>query len=395
MTDPSPRTIQAGYCTNVHPGADLGQTRANLERYALAVKRLASPRAPMGVGLWLSASAARQMLAEGRVAEWADWLRAVGLVPFTLNGFPYGDFHQRVVKHQVYHPTWAEPARRQYTLDLITILDGLLPPGVEGSISTLPLAWGEPGPDGAALESMVAALRAVGAELSRRERATGRVISLCLEPEPGCVIQRSADVVRFFEGHLLPGGDEHALRRHIRVCHDVCHQAIMFEDQAEVLARYRNAGISVGKVQVSSAVCLPLDRTEPAGRAAALAQLAGFNEDRYLHQTVVRRLGEAPVFYEDLPGALAAERGHEGGEWRVHFHVPIYLGRFGHLEATQWAIRETLRDFAARGDCAHFEVETYAWGVLPQELQVPDLATGIAREMDWFSAAWEQARANA
>src|SRR5262245_4197092 len=118
MTDPSPRTIQTGYCTNVHAGSDLDQTRANLERYALAVKHLASPDEPMGVGLWLSASAARQLRAENRIEEWAEWLRTVGLVPFTLNGFPFGDFHQRVVKHQVYHPTWAEPARLQYTLDL-------------------------------------------------------------------------------------------------------------------------------------------------------------------------------------------------------------------------------------------------------------------------------------
>ncbi|MCI0460890.1 MAG: metabolite traffic protein EboE [Gemmataceae bacterium] len=382
MTDPSPSMIQTGYCTNVHAGSDLDQTRANLERYALAVKRLASPDEPMGVGLWLSASAARQMRAEQRIEEWAEWLGTVGLVPFTLNGFPFGDFHQRVVKHQVYHPTWAEPARLQYTLDLIAILDGLLPPGMEGSISTLPLAWSEPRPDESELGQMVAALRAVAVELARRERETGRLIYLCLEPEPGCVVQRSADAVDFFERHLLPGGDEGALRRHIRVCHDICHQAVMFEDQAEVLARYRRAGIRVGKVQVSAAVRLPPDGPD---HAAALAQLAGFNEERYLHQTVVRRSpSEAPVFYEDLSLALAAER---NGEWRVHFHVPIYLERFGHLEATPWAIRETLSDFARHGDCAHFEVETYAWGVLPQELQVPDLATGIAREMEWFRAS--------
>src|SRR4051794_8818385 len=93
------RTVQVGYCTNVHAGAGLDQTRANLERYALAVKRLASPDRPMGVGLWLSAPAARQLLEERRVGEFAAWLREVGLVPFTLNGFPFGDFHQPVVKH--------------------------------------------------------------------------------------------------------------------------------------------------------------------------------------------------------------------------------------------------------------------------------------------------------
>src|SRR5262249_30448605 len=130
-----------GYCTNVHAGADLATTRANLERHALAVKARYSPTQPMGVGLWLSAVAARTRLADGQSSAFADWLRGVGLVPFTLNGFPHGDFHQKVVKHRVYEPTWYDPARLDYTLDLITIHDALLPPGMEGSISTLPIAW--------------------------------------------------------------------------------------------------------------------------------------------------------------------------------------------------------------------------------------------------------------
>src|SRR5438045_3265847 len=37
------KDVQLGYCTNVHAGVGLDQTRANLERYALAVKRRFSP----------------------------------------------------------------------------------------------------------------------------------------------------------------------------------------------------------------------------------------------------------------------------------------------------------------------------------------------------------------
>ena len=32
----------------------------------------------------------------------------------------------------------------------------------------------------------------------------------------------------------------------------------------------------------------------------------------------------------------------------------------------------------------HFEVETYAWNVLPEPLQPTDLAIGIARELQWL-----------
>jgi hypothetical protein len=390
-------TVQLGYCTNVHAGANLEQTRANLERHALGVKKRFSPDAPMGIGLWLSASSARALLAGDRLADWQGWLAEAGLVPFTLNGFPFGDFHQAVVKHEVYRPTWFEPARLGYTRNLVTILDRLLPAGLEGSISTLPLAWGKPAPGPAQLQRAADALRTLARELARLEQERGRLISLCIEPEPGCILQRSTDVVRFFEDHLLTGPDEPAVRRHLCVCHDVCHAAVMFEEQADVLNRYRAAGLAVGKIQVSSAVAMPLAETPPGERPEALRQLAGFNENRYLHQTLVLvRPGPdaEPVFYEDLPQALAANPDARDGEWRVHFHVPIYLERFGRLRALQQPLLECLRLNAAQDLCRHLEVETYAWGVLPPELQQPELAAGIAEEMRWCQSAWHQLQRN-
>ena len=133
---------QLGYCTNVHAGADLAETQANLRRYALSVKARFCPDETMGIGLWLSAGAARQLKSAGTLEGFRDWLRDSGLTPFTLNGFPYGDFHQKIVKHKVYEPNWFAQDRFEYTRDLIQILHQLLPPGMEGSISTLPVAWG-------------------------------------------------------------------------------------------------------------------------------------------------------------------------------------------------------------------------------------------------------------
>src|SRR4051812_25977904 len=69
-----------GYCTNVHAGATWEQTRANLLRYAVEVKRLVSPGRPMGVGLWLSARAAREVLGTGRAGELRAFLEEHGLV---------------------------------------------------------------------------------------------------------------------------------------------------------------------------------------------------------------------------------------------------------------------------------------------------------------------------
>src|SRR5215471_15436146 len=379
-------SFSTGYCTNVHAGATLDEMRGNLERHALAVKERYSPQRPMGVGLWLSAKAAEELLLNHGEGEFGEWLADRGLVPYTMNGFPFGNFHEAVVKHRVYEPMWWQPERLHYTMQLAQILDAILPPSMEGSISTLPIAWGSPCPSREELEQSAAQLRQAAAWLHQLEEESGRLIYICLEPEPGAVFSFADDAVHFFQWQLFGRDDDERVRRHIRICHDICHAAVMFEDQEEVLRKYAAAGMQVGKIQVSAALAMNLDLFEPPAdqaRKAAIKQLSQFAEDRYLHQTVVRRDGD-DMFYEDLRPALDAEAKDPRGEWRVHFHVPIYLNEFGRLRATQDEMVKGLAAARQHTNCQHYEVETYAWGVLPTELKQPELAAGIAEELKWF-----------
>ena len=372
-----------GYCTNVHAGASLTETIANLERYAIAVKKRVSPTEPMGVGLWLSAKAARDLLAEAdALTRFKDWLDEAGLEPFTLNGFPHGDFHGPEVKYRVYEPDWRDPERLRYTLDLARILAVLRPEGAEGSISTLPIGWrASISADSAGPEQAARHLGELAAQLDRIEQEQHRVIHVDLEPEPGCYLDTSSDVVRFFENYLLRNGDSTRVRRHLRVCHDICHAAVMFEDDADAIANYENAGIQIGKVQISSAVRMVGDQLDEADRRRALDQLRSFAEDRYLHQTMIRDGG----FHDDLPAALDEPNPDDlQREWRVHFHVPLYLERFGLLETTQERIAACLAALKGHPSVRHYEAETYAWSVLPSELRVADLAEGIANELTWL-----------
>ena len=367
-------------------GVGLQETKANLEQHACSVRDLFHPQGPMGVGLWLSAETARDLLEGSELPAFQNWLQQRSLLPFTLNGFPFGDFHQPVVKHLVYQPTWMEEDRYTYTDHLISILHALLPSGKRGSISTLPIAWGEPSLADEQWQLAAKNLQRTAERLRQLEAETGRWIQIAIEPEPGCAIQFSSQMVDFFERYLLPGADEDSIRRYITACHDVCHAAVMFEEQREVFDRFAAAGIDIGKVQVSAAVALPFAEMEPNERQAAFEQLQQFAEDRYLHQTVVRG-ANGDQFYQDLDLALASmsDPGTSKDEWRVHFHVPVYLTRFGNLRATQREIIECLSAaHATMPHLTHFEVETYAWGVLPTELQQPSLAHGIAEELKWF-----------
>ncbi len=425
-----------GYCTNVHAGEDLDRYLESLDRHAVGVRsrlvrktpssargrailspakdgeagddgfivdaagcsqvekgphearsssstepRLPSDQ-PLPIGLWLSARTARQILAENRLQAFGEFLTCRGLRAFTMNGFPYGDFHATTVKYQVYRPDWTQAARYDYTVDLINILTGLMPEGAEAGISTLPLGWpGDAFDNAGAVDNLMHIVDL----LKRTEQQTGKRIHLDLEPEPGCLLGRSRDVVSFFENHLLPGHDESDVLQYLRVCHDICHASVMFEDQQAAMAGYAARGIQIGKVHVSSAIEAEIN----AGSCDVLDQLRAFQEDRYLHQTTIRQSGNT-VLYDDLPQAITALDAGQTGQLRCHFHVPVFIKTFGSLRTTQQDIVDCLDSIYAMSDCRHFEVETYAWTVLPDALQVDDLAQGIAQELLWVQEALEK-----
>ena len=97
---------------------------------------------------------------------------------------------------------------------------------------------------------MGANLRELAVHLQQVEAATGRRIVVAIEPEPGCALDTTADLVAWFDQHL----PEKTHREYITVCHDICHAAVMMERQADVIEQLRVAGITIGKVQVSSAI---------------------------------------------------------------------------------------------------------------------------------------------
>ncbi|MFN3165678.1 MAG: metabolite traffic protein EboE [Phycisphaeraceae bacterium] len=380
-----------GYCTNVHAGATFDEMRSNLLRYAVPVKQRVSPGAPMGVGLWLAADAANYALANpAALADFKSWMQGLGLAVYTVNGFPYGNFHQPVVKTKVYQPDWTTQARYDYTLTLAKVLAELLPEGAEGSISTLPLGWPAlTGESDEALHRVKSAsagrLHDLVHQLARLELDTGKLIHINLEPEPGCLIDTAPGMVDFFQQYLLDSPDDLSVLGYLRVCHDVCHSAVMFEPQADALRAYRDAGIKVGKAQLSSAVRVPFGEMSFDEKAEAMTHLKSFQEGRYLHQTCVREPSGATTLYHDLPDAIKAHEddADPAGEWRVHFHVPVYLDQFGPVRTTRYAIGEFLNAVQPGDELHHFEVETYAWNVLPDELKREELADGIADELAW------------
>lgn len=380
--------MKLGYCTNVHPYETLAQAWEALREYAVPIKQAASPDAPLGIGLHLPAAAAEPLAERPETAaDFRAFLREAGLQPFTFNIFPYGGFHAQRVKEAVYRPDWGTPRRLAYTLQAARAAAALLDEGETATLSTLPLAWkagyqgGEPG-----LEAMAESLREAARELERLRSATGRTLLLCLEPEPGCLLETTEDAVAFFRRHLLRGPEEGTARRHLGICFDTCHMALQYEDLPASLARFESEGIRVGKIQLSSALSVK----HPGRNPEAVDALRAFDEPRYLHQLTARTDGGEVLRLDDLPLLnVAGAPWDRAAEWRCHFHVPVDKAGYGPLDTTR-ADLEALLDAVRRlKSPPDLEVETYTWSVLPEGERPAGpagLVEGIARELAWAKA---------
>ncbi len=352
------------YCLNIHPGETWEESVAAIRTHAAAVKERVSPDRPFGLGLRLSARAASEL--RSQVPAFRDYLADAGMYVFTINGFPYGRFHGTRVKELAYEPDWSRPERREYSEVLARILAELLPEGVDGSISTVPVAYGKALPAEA-----VDNLAGIAEALARIEAQTGRTIVLALEPEPDCLIETTDEAVRFW-GELRSRAAAEVLR-FLGVCLDTCHAAVEFESPADSIRRLRAAGIPVPKIQISSALVVP-----PGADPVKL--LAPFADEVYLHQTRVMSDGQL-LRFPDLPDAL---RANPYGEWRVHFHVPLHFAGAGRLKTTARLLDADFFAEALKAD-RHLEIETYSFNVLPGPRK--DVVDSIVSEFAWLFEA--------
>lgn len=383
---------QLTYCTNVHPGEGLAEVMDALSEHAVRVKALVCPNAPFAIGLRLSAHAASELEEPGRLDELRALLASQGLYVFTINGFPYGDFHGTRVKERVYLPDWREATRLAYTDRLARLLAELLPEqDLYGSISTVPGAFKAEVATGD-VERITHQLVRHVAQLVQLERDTGRHIVLALEPEPHCMLETVAETVAFFERNVWAPASltrlgatlgiseseaSRALHRHLGVCLDLCHAAVEYEDPQTCIEALESAGVLIAKVQISAG--LTLDPRKQASREA----LTAFRDEVYLHQVVARSAQEL-TRYADLPEAEAALSAGAGAEeWRVHFHVPIFHAELSPLGTTQNFVRAALARHRTKPISQHLEVETYTWGVLPAALRDAPVHESIARELTW------------
>jgi len=98
------------------------------------------------------------------------------------------------------------------------------------------------------------------------ERWWSKIIHIDIEPEPDCLLENSTDTISFFKDYLIPQGVAFFNKRFqsqtdwklwsksysdLLWCLSFCCR---IEDPIKVIKKFQDAGIKIGKVQISSAL---------------------------------------------------------------------------------------------------------------------------------------------
>ena len=371
-----------GYCSNVHAGESWEQTLQNLREHPAKVRALLHAPQEFNLGLWISAKAAETANQNNEIEIFREILKQNEFKIHSLNAFPFGHFHQEIVKQDVYQPTWQSEARFDYLKNLLHILKNSQSCASEVSVSTLPLGFHSELKDPNFISDCAFQLSKAAERLTQFESETGIRVHLSIEPEPHCALEKSADVLDFYKTLLSTSQvPEYILLDKLRVCYDTCHAAIQFEKPHTILESYQKLGIQVGKVQISSALSLDFSKQS---KSDLLNSLKPFLKDqKYLHQ-VVGFEQDQRIAFEDLPQAYAYwKETNPRGEYRIHFHVPVNLKEYEFLTTTQNHILDLFKENQKNKVTDIWEVETYTWDVLPENLRTQPLDQLIADEVNW------------
>ncbi len=386
------------YSTLVHPGDTWPEMWNSLTTYVPQVKKRFCPDKPFGVSLRLSNASADVLVnSASERAKLKSFLTDNDLYLYTVNAFPFGPFKNQVVKEQVYEPDWRGEERARYTMHVADILADVGAINVNPSIQSPPLGF-KPrvtGPE--VVEAYAANIRRMAVHLHRLRERTGRTVTLAVEPEPACFLETTDETVDFFTrvlrseqsltalGRDLGTNAEEArtiLRRHIGTVYDICHQAVEYENISVSLQKLVDNDIPVFKLQEAAAMQVP------SVTPAAVAELRKWADSVYLTQTIEKKDGKLNRFL-NLEDAIAAYEKDPGGEreWRIHFHVPVFLETLGeHFKTTRFAIAEALAFHRKNPLSAQLEIETYTWDVLPAHLKTGDIVDYVTLELEWVKS---------
>lgn len=377
--------LHLAHCSNLYRGDSWAETLGRLEQYWLPIRARVCPDRPMGISLRLSGRAARELSDPDQMRAFRKWLDRHGAYVFSIHSFPCGHFRDRLAPPRVFVPDWTSPERTAFTNLLCDLLVQLLPPDVEGTISTLPggVKSAFYAPEELAL--IRTHLWQCIEHLDRTRERTGRMIRLALEPTPHCLLETSGEILEFFHTFRREHMNDSRLIELLTVAYDAAHFAVEFEDPIAVLACFREAHIKLGKIQFGV-----VPRICPCPEICQF--LEPLQETEYQHHVVAWMPDGQRIIFRNLAEAKrAARESLPAVECRLHLHAPLHTPDGEWFLLTQDHV-ETLMDQVATdpGLCRHLEIEIQTWDILPAEERTVAVPDQIAADYEWLLTRLQQ-----
>ena len=163
-------------------------------------------------------------------------------------------------------------------------------------------------------------------------------MQLALEPEPYCFLETTDETIAYFRDQLYSGAAveklaklahvpiseaNEALRRHVGIVYDICHQAVEYENISESCQKLIDGGVPIFKFQEAAALHIPEVTQDVANTLKRYAKTI------YLTQTIQKMDGKLTKFLNVDDAIAAFEKDPGPREWRTHIHVPVFLDDLG------------------------------------------------------------------
>jgi hypothetical protein len=352
------------YCSNIFKDKNLNNLKKNIEKFLKKIKQINMD--PIGISLCLSNNLSKTLIKNKIIKNLNLWLKEHNIYVSSINGFVYKDFHEKNIKENIYLPDWTSLNRVKFYKKIIFISEKLHSINDDFSISVMPITY-KKWIKNYNLPYVFYKSSVNFSYLLKILIKLNKNIHLDIEPEPYCVIETYNDFLNFFNSWLKPvikrkfknkfnnNKINSLIYNHIRLCYDVCHFSVNFEDHVNILNSFLKSKILIGKIQISSALEMNMNYHK---NLKNFKDNCGFlYTSNFLHQCVIKKNDKFEKYcdikyfpYKDY---------FNNTSLRIHCHVPIFLDKMKKFTTTNNDIKLVVNFLKKNFLTKHIEIETY------------------------------------
>ncbi|HFL8794949.1 MAG TPA: metabolite traffic protein EboE [Candidatus Azosocius sp. HAIN] len=378
------------YCTNIHFGESFQDVFFILKFYSRKFRNILFSYYIFYVGLRLSNFSIIYLSKFSFLFDFKIWLKCNNFYIQSLNAFPYCNFSNSYIKENVYFPDWGNFKRYVYMRKLIIFFSFFLEKNKFCGISTVPVSYKyffhKFFYNNLYIKSIKYLYNLV-ILLNNLYINKNILIHLDIEPEPDCVISKTMDYIFFFKNWFINRCFFYIffnscfskekiyffIFNYLKICFDICHSAVEFEKVNQSFNSIFLFEFSIGKFQISSSLEI---------------MKYNFNifsylpETPYIHQIHGNNFYGNVITYKDVSLFKIFLYNEKVINYRVHYHIPIFLEFYGNFKSTQQYIIDMFNFLICKNMFFILEIETYTFEILPYYLKL-NILSSLKREYDW------------